>query len=102
MNTATRNPDLDPVKVNSLKITHTGSNNRVAWIGRQVKVTLRNGDVVYCNHDHGHRTADALRACAADLVARLNRAAGTSTRAVEDAKAAQCNTCGSFDVVRNV
>lgn len=79
--------DKLPVKVALNKVVHTGSCNRVSWIGLQVRITLADGTDVLCEHGHGHRKRRSAIACAARLVARLNRAAGTSTAAVEAAKA---------------
>jgi len=85
MNT-NRKPELAPVKLAPARIVHSAG-ARVSWVGLQVTVTLRNGDVVKCQHSSGHRGTAAYVDCATKLVARLNLAAGTSTAEVEAAKA---------------
>lgn len=65
-----------PLRATLLRVTHTASNNRVSWIGRQVQITMSDGTHRRCEHTSGHRTKDAAVRCATTLVARLNREAG--------------------------
>lgn len=86
--TQPRNPSLNPVKVTRVRVVHGGAGG-VTRVTAAVKVTLRNGTDVRCDHTHGHKTNKAFVDCATALVARLNRAAGTTTAAVEAEKAAK-------------
>lgn len=64
-----------PTSVKATKVVHERG-PRVVRITHAVKVILSDGSEVLCQHSHGHTSKTALRACAAKLVAQLNRAAG--------------------------
>jgi len=58
------------------KIVHTGSCNRVIWVGRQVVLVMSDGAEIRCTHHNGHRKNETAVACATRLVRVLNDAAG--------------------------
>ena len=79
-----RNPK-QPVKVGTTKVTHMGSNNRVTRETRRVVVTLRDGTDQHCPHEHGHRSAKAIRSCAEIMVDKANRAIGINPSTYKEA-----------------